>query len=353
MKIKYPGLTLEPHGKKKRYRVRVKGKPGCKITIHCGPDHPEFHNQYLAARSGVKPEPISKASDHATKGSIVWLINKHLEDYHRQVDQGLRSRKTLNKKRYLFKPLLAQPDKVMMIPTHVLEEMRDEMADRPSQADAFILGMRVMYDWAMRRKLVTSNPARGIEFIAPKAKGATPWTSAEVLQFLEYHKEGSKPHVALNILLWTGCRIEDLTHMGRHNEVIVEGVEAIRFQPRKKGSAEVTVPFAPAMKKAVRAQKVQGMTYMLTQHGTPFASGDSMSAMFIRWCKQAGLKNRSAHGIRKAVGEILAEQGCTQYEIMAVHGHTQSATSEIYTKGVQRWRLAQGAMRKMMKANNW
>lgn len=52
----------------------------------------------------------------------------------------------------------------------------------------------------------------------------------------------------------------------------------------------------------------------------------------------------SAHGIRKAVGSLLAEAGCTQYEIMALHGHSDPKTSEIYTRSVDRLRLAEQAL---------
>ncbi len=58
--------------------------------------------------------------------------------------------------------------------------------------------------------------------------------------------------------------------------------------------------------------------------------------MFSKWCRQAGLENRTAHGIRKAVGSILAEAGCTQYQNMTIHGHSESRTSEIYTRAVER-----------------
>lgn len=76
----------------------------------------------------------------------------------------------------------------------------------------------------------------------------------------------------------------------------------------------------------------------------PFASGDSMSAMFIRWCKDEGLGHLSAHGMRKEVAELLAENGCSQYEIMAILGHSEAKTSEVYTRRVERWKLALGAL---------
>jgi len=74
--------------------------------------------------------------------------------------------------------------------------------------------------------------------------------------------------------------------------------------------------------------------------------------MFSKWCRAAGLENRTAHGIRKAAGNILAEAGCSQYQIMAIHGHSESRTPEVYTKGVDRDELAAAGM-ETMKGIDW
>lgn len=59
----------------------------------------------------------------------------------------------------------------------------------------------------------------------------------------------------------------------------------------------------------------------------------------IEWCDAAGLTGLSSHGIRKAAGHLMALNGATQYEIMAVHGHNNAETSQVYTNGVDRARL--------------
>ena len=48
----------------------------------------------------------------------------------------------------------------------------------------------------------------------------------------------------------------------------------------------------------------------------------------------------------------MALEGASQYHIMAVHGPTQAATSEIYTKGVNRTKLVAEAM-SMMTGMDW
>jgi Site-specific recombinase XerC len=354
MKVNYPGLMVEnlPSGAV-RYRVRPEGNPKKKIRIYCSPKDEGFEQQYLAARRGEKPEPLKKASEYAKPRSIGWLVNSYLEYLEERVKAKTTSAKTLKKKRNLLARLIVDPDKKMLIPQEKLIQMQDSMGATPAQADAFIEAVAVLYDWAMKRKIVGENPARGIEKIYVKGNGAIPWKADDVKRFFAHHKLGTKPHVAMSVLLWTGCRIEDLTILGRRHELMLDGIEALRWTPLKKGSSEVTIPLLPPLKEATRAPTVQGATYVLGRGGKPFSSGDSMSAMFKRWCRDAGLGHLSAHGVRKGLAEVLAELGCTQYEIMAILGHSEAKTSEVYTRRVERWRLALVAMEKVSALAPW
>lgn len=354
MKINYPGLIEEklPSGGS-RFRVREKGRKTNRIRIYCGPDHPEFQKQYLAARAGEQPEPIKAVSDYAKPESIAWLVNSYFEYLEKRVAAGTTSAKTLKKKRNLLTRLTQNPDKKMLIPQYRLIEMQDSMAATPAQADAFMEAIAVMYDWAIKRKYIKENTARGVPTIYVKGDGATPWKAADVKAFFAKHKPGSKPHVAMSVLLWTGCRIEDLTVLGRRFECAIDGVDALRFIPAKKGSSEVCIPLLEPLRAAVRAPTVQGNTYVLGRGGKPYASGDAMSAMFKRWCIDAGLSHLSAHGVRKGLAEILAELGCSQYELMAILGHSEAKTSEVYTRRVERWKLANAALTRVKVSNAW
>jgi len=40
----------------------------------------------------------------------------------------------------------------------------------------------------------------------------------------------------------------------------------------------------------------------------------------------------------------MAELGCTEYEIMAVQGHSDTKPSKVYTEKAERWRMAVTAM---------
>ncbi|WP_246710129.1 tyrosine-type recombinase/integrase [Martelella soudanensis] len=354
MKIHMKGLMREvlPSGAI-RWRVRPEGRRTVKITLSCGPDDEDFHRQYLAARRGEKPEPLRQASDYAKPRSIAWLVNLYLEHLQKRIEAGTASPKTLKKKKNLLARLLATPDKVMLIPQERLIAMQDAMAATPAQAHAFVEAVAVMYDWAIKRKLIGHNPARGIDKVYVKGPGATPWKRADLDRYFAHHKKGSKAHIALSVLLWTGCRVEDLTILGRGHECVIDGYEALRWTPPKKGSSEVMIPLLAPLKQATRAATVQGATYVLGRGGKPFSSADSMSAMVKRWCADAGLPHLSAHGVRKGLSELLAELGVSQYALMSILGHSEAKTSEVYTRRVERWKLASDAMNRLTVPHTW
>lgn len=354
MEIEYPGLIKQTlKSGKDIYRVRPKGQHAKRLQLYAAPGDEDFSAQYAMARRGIKPERKKKASELSLPRSMGWLLNSYFEYLESRVKAKTSSAKTLKKKRNLFKALFAKPENEMLIPREKLIEMQDGMASTPAQADAFIEAVCVLYDWAVERKYVKENTARGIKSVYRKGDGATPWKAADVKKFFVEHKSGSKPHVAMSVLLWTGCRIDDLTMLGRRHECTIDGIEAVRWMPRKKGSSEVCIPLLEPLRAAVRAPTVQGNTYVLGRGGKPYASGDAMSTMFKRWCTEAGLGHLSAHGVRKGLAEVLAELGCSQYDIMAILGHSEAKTSEVYTRRVERWNLAKTALAKVGKFGDW
>ena len=349
MKVKYPGLLRErlPSGAH-RYRVRVEGDKARRIPLSVTPEHPQFVEIYLAARAGVKLDPQSAPEDRAIRGSIGWLAAKHLSAMEKAVEAGQTSPLTLKKRRSVVKALTDRyADFALEIPQSKLVELRDDMIDTPAFADSVIEGVRSMYRWATERRLCSVNPAVGISRIDRGKGGAVPWTADDLRKFRDHHQPGTTAHLALTLFMFTACRISDAVLLGRRHETTIEGVRALSWQPAKRGSAEVTIPLLPPLYRATRATKVQGDSYLLNYRGQPFSTPDSLGQMFRRWCGEAGLVNRSSHGIRKAAGHLLAQEGCSQYQIMTVHGHTQAKTSEVYTKGVERWRLARDAMAAM------
>lgn len=354
LKINYSGLLREklPSGNY-RYRVRVEGNSRKRIRLHIEPDHKDFQEHYRAARCGVEIKPGAKPVDNSIRGSVAWLTFKHLDYLEKRVTAGLASPLTLKKRHLLFKQLRGKcGDYSLDIPASEIIKLRDEMAATPASADSMVEAIRTMFRWAVERGICDVNPAIGISKIDRGRGGAKPWTAEDLRAYRNIHAPGTTAHLCLTLFMFTACRISDAVILGRGNEFDRNGTKGLGWQPKKKNSPFVEVPILPPLYKATRAATVQGTTYLLTDNGLPFSSPDALGQRFKKWCRAADLGHLSSHGIRKAAGHLLAQEGCTQYQIMSIHGHTEAKTSEIYTKGVERWRLAVDAMR-TLEAMEW
>lgn len=353
MKIVLPGLLKERMASGHyRYRVRVDGKKWLRIALSVGPDDPQFLEHYRAARAGIRLEGTTSPLEAATPQTVEWLTRAFEAAMQARVDAGLLHPATLKQRAAFYARLRAEyGQKHMEMPASAVVQLRDKMTATPGAADNMVKAIRALYEWARSVGHVSTNPATGIGQIN-RGTGATPWTVDDMRKFRERHPIGTTAHLALTLFMFTACRIEDITRLGRGNEATRDGVTSLAWQPSKRGSAPVAVPILPPLAKAIAAQKVIGPTYLLTEYGKPFASGAAFGNKFRKWCAEAGLTDRTPHGIRKAAGELMAMEGASQYHIMAVHGHTQAKTSEIYTKGVDRARLAAEAMQ-MLAGMDW
>ena len=352
VRIEYPGLLREvlPSGAI-RWRVRVERQKARRIALHVAPGHPMFGEHYHAARRGIQlPPPIDRETG-PIRGSVGWLIGLYTKAMEQMVADKLMAPGTLHQRRTFLEWLRSEVGEYSAeMPGSEVAILRDKRAATPGAADNLVKAIRAMYSWGVEHGHVSANPAAGVARINQGKGGAHPWSVEDLRQYRERHPRGTMAHLALTLFMFTAARISDVVILGRGHEFQRDGVTWLDFQPTKRGAKRVRIPMLPPLLAATRAHPVVGKTYLLTEHGKPFASPNAFANRFASWCVQAGLKDgdgkatRSSHGIRKAAGELLALEGATQYQIMAIHGHSSAKTSEIYTEGVNRDKLAAQAM---------
>lgn len=355
MRLDYPGLVRERLASGNyRWRVRPEGQRGKKIALPIGPDHPQFHEYYEAARRGEKLDKPQEVK--AERGTMGWLLELYITHLEGQVANGAASPLTLRERRNLSAFLNAQQSEQprsagkpyetlpVTMPAAELEALKDRMSGTPGKARNVWKLLIAAYDFGMTRGYCDTNPARAVKRpVYRSAGGATPWSMEDLIRFKEAHPKGTTAHLALSLFMFTACRIGDAHKLGREHEERRDGKLWLVWQPGKRGSRKVEIPVLPPLQAALNARTVIGPAYLLTSHGKPFKSPEGLRNKMAEWCETAGLKGRSSHGIRKAAGHLLALNGATQYEIMSVHGHANASTSQIYTDAVERARLGQMA----------
>ncbi|MFC3059479.1 tyrosine-type recombinase/integrase [Paenirhodobacter populi] len=329
------------------------------MTLTVAPDHPQFREYYYAARKGIQLPAPEETKASSIRGSVGWLVELYAAAMDGMVKDGAMAEATQHQRGVFLDWLRAEVGEYKaLMPQCELVKLRDKKTATPGAADNFIKAVRAMYSWGCDRGHVSANPATGIAKLNRDGKGATAWTVADLKQYREKHPPGTMAHLALTLFMFTACRISDVVLLGRGNEIQRKGVTWLDFQPVKKGAKRVRIPMLPPLFAATRASTIVGKTYLLTAHGRPFASSTAFDNRFRSWVISAGFVDddgkatRSSHGIRKAAGELLALEGASQYQIMAVHGHASPKTSQIYTDGVDRDELAAVAM-SLLSGMDW
>src|SRR6266545_4835317 len=151
----------------------------------------------------------------------------------------------------------------------------------------------------------------------PRATGFRAWAESDIAAFEAAYPLGTKPRLALALLLGTAARIADVVRLGRGH--VRDG--AIHMVQQKTG-AHVMVPLTNAVVEAINAAAPsEHVVFLLNEHGRAFTA-HAFSKWFVKQCRRAGLdKGLSAHGLRKAACRRLAEAGCSANEIAAISGH--------------------------------
>ena len=117
------------------------------------------------------------------------------------------------------------------------------------------------------------------------------------------------------ILTYTGLRIGDVGVLGRQHAR--NGV--IRIDGEKAGM-RVEIPMLAPLKATIKAGPTGDLAFVVTRRGTPFNKG-ALGTAFVEAARSpAGVRGKSAHGLRKAAATRAAETGATERELEAIFG---------------------------------
>jgi integrase len=127
----------------------------------------------------------------------------------------------------------------------------------------------------------------------------------------------------------------------------------LRFIPEKsrkqtKRAVLSEKPWLLVLDRVVRASPTGDLTFLVTEFGKPFTA-----AGFGNWfrdrCNEAGLKQCTAHGLRKMGATRAAENGATEHQLMAMFDWRTPGQARVYTEKAKRKQLAGGGMALLIK----
>jgi integrase len=247
-----------------------------------------------------------------------------------------------------------------MLPKHIKAfcAAKRDKGGRES-GNVLLKALRQVFKAGVESELVDDNPAAKIAYKKSGSDGYHSWTEEEIAEFLRRHPLGTKAHLALALLFYTGQRRQDVVKFGPHNfhDVVEEDGTTRRYLKFKQGKRTgklkkqktMFVPIVPELQEVLDASPLGATTFLESEkYGRSF-SVKGFGNWFRKRCDEAGLKHCSAHGVRKATAVAIAEAGGTTHELGAALGHDTLRMIEKYSRAAQQTRLAASAFARLSK----
>jgi len=334
---KYVQAYVDRRDSRAYYYLRRRGFP--RVRLPGLPWSPTFMAAYESALAGPR---TAVGAGRVKPGSVAAVVAEYFDS---QSFFTSKSPGTQRMRRGILERFRARygDRPFALLPAEWIELLLDEKP--PHAARSWRATLRSLCQFAVKRRYLRADPTANIKLASVKSDGFHCWTDAEIAQFEAHYPIGTKPRLALALLLHSAQRRSDVVRMGRQHIRETPDGPALYVKQRKTG-VELLIPIHPELAAVLDATPSEHLTFLVTATGKPY--GDNhFSRRFREWCDAAGLPKRcSAHGLRKAACRRDAENGCSGNEIMAHSGHGSMKELVRYTKAADQARLARNALAK-------
>lgn len=213
------------------------------------------------------------------------------------------------------------------------------MGATPHAAYDALVVLRKMIVVALDEEWVEVDPTHRIKY-RPETTGHRAWTDAERGKYEARWPLGTLARTAYACVLYSGPRRSDVARFKW-----ADFADDQFPHTQQKTGKHLMLPILPPLRDALNAAPRLGEHILTTGKGAPRALG-TLTNDFARWTEAAGLVGCTMHGLRKTLGMILAEEGATTRESMAVLGHDSIAHAELYSRAAEQARMARSGLGK-------
>ena len=331
---KYVQAWVDHDGRAHHY-FRRPGFP--RVRLPGLPWSPSFMAEYEKAISGAR---TAIGAGRVKPGSVAAVIAEYKDS---REFFGSKSAGTQRMRRGILDRFrAAYGDRPFaLLPPEWIEALLDSKP--PHAARSWRATLRSLCQFGVKRRYLRTDPTANIKQRAIKGDGFHTWTEDEISQFVRFHPLGTKPRLALALLLYTAQRRSDVVKMGRQH--IRDGWLHVK---QEKTDKRLAIPVHPELRAVLDATASEHLTFLVTATGKPYGP-NHFSETFREWCDAAGLPKRcTAHGLRKAACRRFAEAECSGPEIMSISGHATLKELVRYTKAADQAKMARNAMAKVV-----
>src|SRR6516162_4820408 len=250
---KYVQAWVDRDGRAHHY-FRRRGFP--RVRLPGLPWSPSFMAAYEAAMSGPR---TAIGAGRVKPGSVAAVVAEYLDS---RLFFGSKSPGTQRMRRGILERFRAGYGErpFALLPPEWIEALLDSKP--PHAARSWLVTLRSLCQFALKRGYRRDDPTANIKLRAVKSDGFHCWTDAEIAQFEAYHPIGSKPRLALALLLYTTQRRSDVVRMGRQH--IKDGVLTVKQQ---KTGITLAIPVHSHLQAVLDATPGEHLTFLVTTTG--------------------------------------------------------------------------------------
>jgi integrase len=340
----YIELQVTRHGRKVWYFRRSRGEPRQRLPDLYGSE--EFMAAYRACLAG---QPLAVAGRRqASRGTVKWLVDLYRLSRAWTHDLAPATRKARGHILDRIVEKVGSGDVEDLTKAEIVKN-KEAKSETPHQANLMLTTVHSMFVWAQGAGYVEDNPCDGIPYFKTKkrgfdidADGIPSWSEEDIAQFGAYWPLGTPERLLFSVLLYTGLRIGDAAVLGRQH---VQRDGTLRIRNEKTG-AIVHLDILPPLREALMAgpKPPAGQLAFVTWKRGVAVGKEHLGAEFIKVAEEAGLKDRSAHGLRKAAARRLADEGVGVNELMAIFGWSRPDMAIYYTRSADKKKMSVRAM---------
>jgi integrase len=328
---------LSRHGEMCWYVRRGRGK-FLRIRGEYGSE--AFWEAYHAAVKGSPAVPKEPKS-----GSLQWLY----DNYRQSTAWSDLSPATRDQRENIFEHVMADAGHIpfRLITQQHIADGRDRRRETPSQARNFLDAVRGMFRWALEARHIKFDPTAGVRNPKKKATdGFKAWDMDDVARYEARWPAGTKERVWMHVLLYIGARRGDAVTLGRQHAK--NGVISFTTEKgRTKRRIVVTRVIEPELAATLAQGPTGDLSFIAGENGKPLVK-ESFGNLFKAACVAAGIRGKSAHGLRKLSAIIWVERGATEHELMAMFGWMTPAMAALYTREAHRAKMTINAYSRLM-----
>src|SRR5215510_5210016 len=191
---KYVKAYVDKRDDRAYYYLR---RPGCPhVRLPGLPWSPSFMAEYEKAMAGPR---TAIGAGRIKPGSVAAVVSAYLDS---QASFGAKSAGTQRMRRGILERFrAAYGDRPFaLLPPEWIEALLDSKP--PHAARSWHATLRSLCQFGVKRRYLRADPTRDIKLRAIKGDGFHTWTDDEIAQFEAYHPVGTKPRLALALLLY-------------------------------------------------------------------------------------------------------------------------------------------------------